>query len=203
MPERSIVQEKRPKMYQCHPDWWHNHGSKLWLNPKETSTDQVVMDSNAARLTIAGLYADLKTKKTTWVAQWEIAQFTPTGEVCQGRTSMDIFALSSAFGLESTTPLGSEWLIERYGGTCAEQSTFIRYNKFLNIPCPGTGHDGDPNISLELDAEIGNAIIELILLHKGELPPQVLVDRIRRRSLIEEARIANSQRRLLEIINHL
>ena len=52
--------------------------------------------------------------------------------------------------------------IERYGGTCFYQGVFLRYEYFLNIPGPGTGNDGNPNISVELDDGIKNAVRQLL-----------------------------------------
>lgn len=49
-------------------------------------------------------------------------------------------------------------MIRRYGGTTADQGRFIRYNRFLNIPGPGTGHDGDSNISVEIRSEMQDAV---------------------------------------------
>jgi hypothetical protein len=32
----------------------------------------------------------------------------------------------------------------------------------LNIPTPGTDHDGDPNVSVELDMKMAQAVKEII-----------------------------------------
>jgi len=34
----------------------------------------------------------------------------------------------------------------------------------LNIPCPGTGHDGDPNVSVYIEESIQRAIEQLLKL---------------------------------------
>lgn len=64
----------------------------------------------------------------------------------------------AAFGLrDGWCPEGGSGLICAYGGEAAFQGQFIRWKEFLNIPGPGTGHDGDPNISLQLSGEIVEA----------------------------------------------
>ncbi len=57
---------------------------------------------------------------------------------------------------------GGSWLVGRYGGNSAVQSKFIRWGNFLNIPCPGTGHDGDPNVSIYVTDEIREAVRKLL-----------------------------------------
>ena len=68
------------------------------------------------------------------------------------------------FGLDNdfVTPGHSQWLIKEYEADVAEQTLFIRKGNYLNIPCPGTAHDGDPNVSIELDDEIKEKVKELI-----------------------------------------
>lgn len=44
-----------------------------------------------------------------------------------------------------------------------KQGAFIRYGNFLNIPSPGTGHDGDPNISILIDGPIRRAVRQLLI----------------------------------------
>lgn len=39
---------------------------------------------------------------------------------------------------------------------------FLRADDFLNIPCPGTGRDGDPNISIEIDVAMRDAVQEFL-----------------------------------------
>lgn len=60
----------------------------------------------------------------------------------------------------------SLWLIDRYGGTVASQGEFIRWGKYLNIPGPGTGHDGDANISIFVSDEIRDAVTALLKKQK-------------------------------------
>ena len=75
---------------------------------------------------------------------------------------MDDEHLKMAFGLSEESGKYGDWLIGRFGGESAEQGQFIRFENFLNIPCPGTGHDGDPNISIVLDDKIRDAVEHLL-----------------------------------------
>ena len=95
-----------------------------------------------------------------WYLEWVIIHSSQ--ERVDGKVMMSTDALKSAFVFADTTSRGSRWLIERYGGEVAEQGKFIRWKNFLNIPGPGTGQDGDPNISIFLDDVIKNSVFNLI-----------------------------------------
>ena len=68
----------------------------------------------------------------------------------------------SAFGLIDDSGKYGKWLIDRYGAEAAEQMKYIRWGNFLNIPCPGTGNYGDPNISIKINGDIQLTVAELI-----------------------------------------
>jgi hypothetical protein len=75
---------------------------------------------------------------------------------------MDTDTLKSAFGIHEANGYASDWLLNEFGGTCASQGKFLRYKDYLNIPGPGTGHDGDSNVSIELDRSIQTAARDLM-----------------------------------------
>lgn len=140
-----------------YPDWWHSHGMKLHLNRAETNLEQVTLGSSTTRLIISRNEDSLN---LPWNIQWAVLHFY--GETAAGNRKVNHETLLTAFGFNNGTPQGSEWLINKYGGTCAEQGAFLRYKQFLNIPCPGTGNDGDPNLSLFLDTNIQQAVLNLM-----------------------------------------
>lgn len=145
-----------PQMREGHPIWWHHHGAKMMLKHLDLTKRVLVLAGSSAKIRIE------RKRKDYWLVCWSI-----THGVAHCRASgMSVFTtenLSAAFGLTDTRPIiGWQWLIDVYGGTCAAQFKFIRWEDFLNIPCPGTGHDGDPNISVELSEEIKDAVRQLI-----------------------------------------
>jgi|SRR3989344_2737939 len=147
--------EKKPKIHLFHPDWWHGHGIKMSLRTLELTPPKLVISGSAADLTIFDHeYKDL------WAVNWEVRQ--SQAEKVVGRVLMTNNQLLAAFDHSNELDNYSEWLIDRYGATCASQSNFIRFRRFLNIPGPGTGHDGDPNISIELDEDIKKAVLKLM-----------------------------------------
>ena len=80
----------------------------------------------------------------------------------QGWLRLTTAELKGAFGLADYLPPEAASLILCYGGTAAAPGKFLRYERWLNIPCPGTGADGDPNLSIEVSQEITAAITRAI-----------------------------------------
>ncbi|MBY0472844.1 hypothetical protein K2Q00_00980 [Patescibacteria group bacterium] len=72
--------------------------------------------------------------------------------------------LELAFGLKDDSDGSTRAVVERTGipFDAALQGCFVRWGQWLNIPHPGTGMQGDPNISIELDDEIVAAVQALL-----------------------------------------
>jgi len=145
--------EKEPEMREMKPIWWHPHGAKRKLKAVGIQNDILLIQSNAAEVVITRA-------SSRWWVNWKINHGFNAGVL--GKTLFSSYDFSRAFGLRDDIPKFGEWLIERYGGTTARQFCFIRYKQFLNIPAPGTGHDGDPNVSIEIDEEMKKAAEQLI-----------------------------------------
>lgn len=139
------------------PVWFHHHAIKM---------NVVALDQERKRLEIAASAAFLKISRITiekkaWKLEWQVRQ--SRSERTDGVVLFTDEQLSIAFGLTSgEVPSHSRWLIDRYGGDYAFQGNFIRWQHCLNIPCPGTGHDGDPNISIEIDEKMQEAVAVLL-----------------------------------------
>ena len=135
------------------PIWWHHHGSKMKIAAQGRCNDLLLLQGSAAELLI-------KKHQTNWLVTWKIIQGPQT--IISGAAIFPNKELLAAFGGHYDTPSHSAWLINRYGGSAAHQGLFIRFQNWLNIPCPGTGNDGDPNISIELGTEMLKSAIDLV-----------------------------------------
>lgn len=127
-------------------DWWHNHGIKMKLRKRKNRSDPLIIESGVAYLEItrgAGGGYDV---------HWKIRHSLPS--CVEGRVLFTGKEFKQAFALSDESGESGEEILAEYGGTAASQGSFIRYDDYLNIPCPGTGRDGDPNISLMLNEEI-------------------------------------------------
>ena len=141
------------------PDWYHWHGDRIRVKSLDKTSRVLILGSNTASLIIRK-----RTKKEEqWFVEWKIIQARTEGLKINGRMIFSTSQIMAAFGLvEYSDDLIDWWLINRYGGDCAVQRCFIRYEFYLNIPGPGTGADGDPNISILIDEDIQNAVQNLL-----------------------------------------
>jgi hypothetical protein len=155
--------EKYPELKFDHPIWWHHHGQKMGVS--EEIAGRLIIESNAARLTIQKaslVFPGRTTVENDWFVDWKVAQCWPLEEIVSGRRWFTTEDVRQAFGLSANSGKYGEWLIERYGAEAAEQMKYIRWRCWLNIPGPGTGNDGDPNISILIDDKILQAVAKLL-----------------------------------------
>lgn len=142
------------------PTWSHVHGFKMRIKQLDIENKILVIAASAARVVFTmtpGLFSGVD----GWLVEWEIVQSTLYNLGVKGRTKFTNEDLKAAFGLFDHDDVSS-WLIKQYRVQAANQGRFIRFEEFLNIPGPGTGHDGDPNISIFVDEEMQNAIRLLV-----------------------------------------
>ena len=153
---------KNPKINLFLPDWCHLHGSKIDVEKLDLTTNQLVLSGSAAKLTIIKCSELFSKHFNEWIVDWKVVQCVPYQEETNGRVRFSKEELEAAFMLSDKTGIFGDWIIERYGAHSAEQGKYIRWMNYLNIPCPGTGHDGDPNISIHITEEIQEAVKKLI-----------------------------------------
>lgn len=146
-----------PKLAGCNPDWFNQHGWYMGLKEFDPNKRKLVISGSAATLTIRKSEGVIGTDEG-WCVEWNIVYFYPYEEKARGRRLFSSDDLAAAFGLTSTSGDYGQWLIERYGGQSAQQGLYIRWQNYLNIPGPGTGHDGDPNISIKIEPPIREAV---------------------------------------------
>ncbi len=143
------------------PVWFHHHGSKINVAHLYISLDgqhkQLILRGSAAELHISRV---IIANVIYWQVEWTIVQSQI--ERIIGSVIMTYQTLAAAFGLGSSDNDTGQWLLDRFGGDAAKQGQFIRWANYLNIPGPGTGHDGDPNISIEVSEKILKAVGELL-----------------------------------------
>ncbi|MEK9156454.1 MAG: hypothetical protein AAB360_04150 [Patescibacteria group bacterium] len=140
------------------PDWWHRHGRKMRL--KLAGRAEVKIAASVASLTITRQDA-ARDDQPRWGVVWEI---THDYDRVRGRVSMTDAELATAFGLvDSPVPPDSWWLTVVFDAGNMKVGKFIVHRDYLNISGPGTGQDGDPNISIRVDDDMRAAIIQIIL----------------------------------------
>lgn len=155
-------------MLEKRPNWWHEGGVKLQpahctLIPHDsTPTFQLKFSSdwysdrvNLTVQTVVGVGDD-------WGVTWRVRhdRYYPGAPHAEGLTHFNDLGFAEAFGLTDNFPpfqgLDAE-LVARYSVTVARAGKFIRAGNFLNIPGPGTGLDGDSNLSIYLSDDVKDA----------------------------------------------
>jgi len=155
------MKKRDPETPHGIPIWCHHHGSKIKVLAFDKVSRILLIGGSAAKVTIKRAPSVRLYKGDGWLVDWKVVQRQPL-EVVRGCRWFDDNELSAAFGLTDAISSYSEWLINRFGGNSAEQGKYIRWGIFLNIPCPGTGHDGDPNVSIHLDDQIKYIVQQLL-----------------------------------------
>lgn len=153
---------------QERPNWWHQGGAKLQpahctLIPHD-STPSFGLKFSSDR------YSDRVnlTVQTTlgvsdhWGVIWRVRhdRSYPGAPYVEGLTHFNDLELAEAFGLTDSfsSPQGLDAeLVARYGATVARAGRFIRVGDYLNVPGPGTGLDGDSNLSIYLTNDVKGA----------------------------------------------
>ena len=132
----------------------------------EPAKDSLILKGSAAEVIVQKRNPQ-EGKWREWAVDYEVIKFA--GEFVKGRRFLDNVGLQVAFGLSNGVTPSGEFILAEYGGTTAVQGVFIRYNEYLNIPGPGTGHDGDANVSVLLTPEIIDAVKNLLGLTDEQL----------------------------------
>ncbi len=139
------------------PDWHHPKSWKVQLEKADAA--YIVITAPAARLTIVELIDAESINK--WIVRWEI--FSKGEQSQRGEIVMNARQLCAAFALTEKWEDSDQWWTGAYQEIASAEGMYFRYDRWLNIPGPGTGKDGDPNISICLDAEMKKAITYMIL----------------------------------------
>jgi hypothetical protein len=149
-----------PKMVEGRPDWWHKHGYRMKVGISDCSIGRITVLNSAASLNVVK-------RGQIYCVNWKI--FYSESEETEGKVNMSVEELMAAFCARDVIFSNSKWLVDRYGATAACQGSFIRFGPYLNIPCPGTGCDGDPNISILIDCSIKKSIRDFVNKKSKEL----------------------------------
>ncbi len=141
------------------PDWWVGHGDKMVPDKPDFERNMLVIRNGE----VATLTIQLADVPDEWRLIWEVHHID--GSV-RGQTQVTSKELEVAFGLKevrfSEQPAEMADFANRYGAHASVQGRFIRFGNYLNIPHPGAGAQGDPNISVFISNEIRDAVRQLL-----------------------------------------
>ena len=162
-PQHSAIDTKhapQTKPELKHPAWWNPMGRFIYRpynGRRGQDIDCLTFTTGSAHLKI------YKSKrKDQWKVRWLI--FKKGAGHIEGQRIFTTTELEIAFSVPHADDLGKEFRFKELPGVMvfAAQGLFFREGSFLNIPCPGSGWDGDPNISVQIYPEMINLIEEFI-----------------------------------------
>lgn len=139
------------------PDWFHQKGYEMMAGDVDGEGKLIIFGNS----TPGGI--EIRTSDgEEFLLQWEIC-IPKIGGMRQGRQWLTRDQMVRAFCTAGVANVSSEGgiplpehevFLKRYQADCGLVGIFIRRGDFLNLPCPGTGDMGDPNISIFLSSEL-------------------------------------------------
>lgn len=145
------------------PDWWHRGGKQMRVEKFGPRKRSLKIGNSATWLEITAFHTE--DRGNLWEIEWDILQpfYFDSHAGSRGKITFNNDQLAVAFGLKpAEIPAHSRLLTKRYGGDRAFRGKFFAVSNYLNIPMPGTGMNGDPNISIEITREIRDAVAQLM-----------------------------------------
>lgn len=131
------------------PFWWNKNGQKMKVAEEVPGSLYLIIAGSKAQVLVSQ-------ESPLWYVVWDITHSLQEG--VKGRVVLNTDELLMAFGLCRTghkIALSLDW-------EAVVSTRFIRSGNYLNIPGPGTGHDGDPNVSIFLSEKIKDAVVNLV-----------------------------------------
>ena len=128
------------------PTWFNPHGLKMQLGVA-LERECVLIKNTSAKVHITK--CPLAGFNDHYMVKWEITHYHHAR--AGGRVLFTQVQMLGAFGIGVET--NDQELI---------RGRYIRHEQFLNLPMPGTGMDGDPNVSIFVSDEIREAVRKFI-----------------------------------------
>ena len=118
------------------PKWWHAGGNKLEVHEivLEGTNPCVKLKSKKVTITIT---PDMR-NKNHWKLKWSILHVGRASSI-DGEVTLSDHEMQNAFLRASTQ-----------GKEISNSGYYCRLEDWLNIPNPGTGEDGDANVSIKV-----------------------------------------------------
>jgi hypothetical protein len=143
------------------PQWWHPHGRKIDVKGSDLSSIDrfVILGSNTTEVSVKPVHKSYRSD--SWLLEWKITHGSSTEGESSGFRIMNTKELFAAFGLNNF--IGDDPSFNKFHGAhSAKPGVYARVGRHLNIPCPGSASDGDPNISIWVEETIQTEIFELV-----------------------------------------
>jgi hypothetical protein len=157
----SVANQIEPVQPNCRlpgiPDWHYHGSSKMCVTSYSEAHQFVLYESDSATLRVSKFAGPT----IGWMVKYGLIH-GPHGRI-DGQVWMSADDLATAFGLsDDCSARTGQTILNMYGGDVAKPGTYLRFGACLNVPGPGTGYPGDPNISILLTDELKNIVRKLL-----------------------------------------
>ena len=160
----SALSQRRVVRLTNPPIWWSTKGDKMDIEELNVPGKCLILTASVARFEIR--YA-VGRPDFPWTITWRIIHAwggsIENSECDRGCRWMNDFELGAAFGLANNVVVGDLPGDPRLIPDVFIQGKAIRLGSHLNIPHPGTGQQGDPNISIRVTPEITEGVRRLLV----------------------------------------
>ena len=149
-------QQMASKQVDC-PTWAHKSGDKMVIQGSPMPP-YLHLESKSG---FAELRINWQEDRRCWTLNWHLFDRGMTA-VSSGNREVTSRELQAAFGLLEAVLPEDSLMNRRSGRDITLRGLFIRQGQWLNMPCPGTGLDGDPNITIFITHEIRREIRRIL-----------------------------------------
>lgn len=160
-----IFEDKDPDT-KVVPSWYHSNGDKIKeIDFCETTSALRISWGSSHLFGESSAEIIIILAPDSWHKAWLVKWKTNPNpqEESSGYRTFTSSELKAAFGISDDSSLDQEdQSTDRLDVDSTKHGKYIRWRNFLNIPCPNTGEDGNPNISIYVNKDIRDAVIELL-----------------------------------------
>ena len=138
------------------PIWWNRSGKGTYVVKGNIGGRSITVTNGVGHLII---YKPVVGTKKTYTVRWMI--FGKGGKevnAVDGYRQFTKEQILTAFGVSQGNPITDTVFAEKHDAVCGIPGLFIRKLGYLNVPCPGTGIDGDPNLSAFISLSVGEDV---------------------------------------------
>lgn len=149
------------------PSWWSDKGVNMKVDGAILERGKPVLVNVAVGSAARVFICQCDSRRGDFDVQYHINHCD--GSHSSGSIVMSRADLSRAFGLTNGFGVGfshsGKGLLEKGCELdAASQGKYVRLGDYLNIPHPGTGLVGDPNVSVQLTTEMKSVVQTLLAL---------------------------------------
>jgi hypothetical protein len=145
------------------PDWHHSGSSKLRVTDHSEAHQFMELVSGGSRVTVGKFAGPGK----GWTIQYELTH-GPHSHT-KGQVLLSSAELAWAFALadDCTGQEVDQILLDMYGGDACKVGGYFRSGMHLNVPGPGHGYHGDPNLSILITEEMQRIVRKMLAAEAG------------------------------------